>query len=146
MRRVAVLALPLVVAVSLMLPSAATAAPTVDVVTKECHAEGTALTATIKASGFAPNSTVGVLVEDASGEIVQHFGGVTNSLGELLVGVGGPSPPLTVTVYQDGGGESVTTTLDCPLLPTEKEDCKHGGFEDFDLTKKECKDIVKGKP
>jgi hypothetical protein len=32
-----------------------------------------------------------------------------------------------------------------PGLPESKADCKKGGFENFGLTKKECKDIVKGK-
>jgi hypothetical protein len=47
-----------------------------------------------------------------------------------------------------GGGPSFSQAVIVPLtfgpgLPTSKNECKKGGAADFDLTKKECKDVVK---
>lgn len=129
MRRLATLAVPAVFALLLMLPAAATAAkaPTVEVVHKECHAEGTAVFAVLTVSGFAPNEAV---------ELDTHGSGTvtlspTNSRGEVSLSTGGPSPQ-TLTFTGTVSGESVTFTLDCAAqLPTETEECKDAGFKEF---------------
>ena len=131
MRRLAVL-VPVVVAVSLMLPAAASAALSVEVTDKQCvtTSYGPMISAQFAVGGFVPGEEVEVTY--TSPDHATTFTAEVFPDGKIYVGAGGWLLPFTATfTATDGESTSITLTGCASPLPTEKGECKDVGFKEF---------------
>ena len=132
MRRLAVLVVPIVAALSLALPAAASAALTVEVTDKQCveTSLGHMVSAQFAVSGFTPGEEAEVTYTSPGG--MATFTAEVFPDGRIYVGLGAWLLPVTAT-FTATDGETVSITLtDCASpLPATKDECKAAGYEEF---------------